>query len=71
MEKKPLHSVQTCGILRIQNGWAVCPVCGWARMMRVEPDTQAKRLPVYCKRCHNETIVNIEPESQCQCASAT
>lgn len=60
-----------CAILRIQNGWAVCPVCGWARMMRVEPDTKAKHLPVYCKRCHNETIVNIEPESQCQCASAT
>lgn len=71
MEKKPLHSVQACGILRIQNGWAVCPVCGWARMMRVEPDTRAKRLPVYCKRCRHETIVNIEPESQCQCASAT
>lgn len=60
-----------CVILKVQNGWAVCPVCGWARMMRVEPDTKAKRLPVYCKLCRHETIVNIEPESQCQCASAT
>lgn len=60
-----------CAILKVQNGWAVCPVCGWARMMRVEPDTKAMRLPVYCKRCRHETIVNIEPESQCQCASAT
>ena len=71
MEKKPLHSAQSCGILRIQDGWAVCPVCGWTRMMRVEPDTRAKRLPVYCKRCRHETIVNIEPESQCLSASAT
>ena len=41
----------------------VCPVCGRPTQYRVRPDTQAKRLPVWCKHCRQESIVNIgEPE---------
>lgn len=38
----------------------MCPVCGRHRVLRLEPGTEAKQLPVYCKRCGRESIVNID-----------
>lgn len=51
--------------IQIVRGWLICPVCNRQRIMRVLPTTKVKNLPVYCKVCHSETIVNIpsqEPE---------
>ena len=51
--------------IQIVRGWLICPVCNRKRIMRVLPATKVKNLPVYCKACHSETIVNIpsqEPE---------
>ena len=41
----------------------ICPVCGRPTQNRVRLDTVAKHLPVWCKHCRQESIVNIgEPE---------
>ena len=42
-----------------KEGWLLCPVCK-RRVLRLRPDTTAHNLPVYCKRCRRETIVNID-----------
>ncbi len=46
--------------LSIEDGWVICPACHRQRIQRVLPDTTAANLPVYCKRCHTESIVNID-----------
>ncbi|WP_298030259.1 cysteine-rich KTR domain-containing protein [uncultured Dysosmobacter sp.] len=46
--------------LVIKNGWVLCPVCGKGKILKVNPDTTAHHLPRLCKRCGQETIVNIE-----------
>lgn len=38
----------------------MCPACGKHKLLRLEPDTAAENLPVYCKRCGTESIVNIK-----------
>ena len=43
----------------IRDGWVVCPVCGKKKVQRIEADARAKNLPVYCARCHCESIVDI------------
>lgn len=55
-----LQSQEKCGKLVVKNGWLMCPVCGRHRVLRLEPGTDAKQLPVYCKRCGRESIVNID-----------
>nr|WP_325305677.1 cysteine-rich KTR domain-containing protein [uncultured Oscillibacter sp.] len=43
------------------DGWVTCPVCKRnRRLLRVEPDTAATALPVFCRDCKTEIILNIE-----------
>lgn len=62
-----LQSDTGCGkMLPVQNGWLICPACRQWKVLRLLPDTEVKHLPVYCKRCHKESIVNIPAKSQSQ-----
>ncbi len=46
--------------LVVRNGWVICPVCRRNhRLLRVEPETEARDLPVYCRDCKTELILNI------------
>lgn len=54
-----LQNAPQCGKLIVKNGWAMCPVCG-RKFLKVLPSTCALHLPVKCKHCKQETIVNIE-----------
>lgn len=38
----------------------MCPVCGKGKVLKLREDTTAYALPVYCRRCGQESIVNIE-----------
>lgn len=40
----------------------LCPACGKATVLFLLPTTQIRDLPVKCKRCGIESIVNILPE---------
>jgi len=47
--------------LNVTNGWVTCPICRRNhRLIRVGPETVAKGLPVYCRTCHSEIILNID-----------
>lgn len=58
---KRLQSAPACGKLVIRDGWVTCPVCKRNhRLIRVEPETEAKGLPVYCRTCRSEIVLNID-----------
>ena len=51
---------QMCGKILTEDGRIICPFCGRPTQHRVRPDTAAKNLPVWCKHCRKESIVNID-----------
>lgn len=51
----------SCGKLTVKDGWVTCPVCKRnRRLIRVEPETVATALPVFCRDCKSEIILNID-----------
>ena len=38
-----------------------CPVCRSGHILRLLPNTQAAGLVLYCRRCKNESVVDIQP----------
>lgn len=55
-----LKTDHECGKLIVRNGWLMCPHCGKMKVLRLDPETTAHALPVYCRRCGKESIVNID-----------
>ena len=62
-----LQSKRNDGKLVTKDGWLMCPRCGRGKVLRLDPGTRAKDLPVYCKCCRMESIVNID---ECLCLRA-
>lgn len=61
MEKKALQKSSERGKLTVKDGWVTCPICKRNhRLLRVKPDTVAKALPVFCRDCKTELILNID-----------
>ncbi|MCI6972345.1 MAG: cysteine-rich KTR domain-containing protein [Clostridiales bacterium] len=49
----------------MKNGFLVCPNCRRNRhLQKIDPDTEATNLPVYCRDCKTENRVDIR-EGQC------
>lgn len=49
------------GTLTVKDGWVVCPVCKRNHhLLRISSETEATDLPVYCRTCRSEMILNIE-----------
>ena len=47
--------------LVVKDGWVTCPVCKRNhRLLRVDPETEASNLPVYCRTCRSEFVLNID-----------
>lgn len=52
-------------ILTVKNGYLQCPVCRRnKRLHKIDPETTAKRLPVFCRDCKTELLIDIN-EGQC------
>lgn len=48
------------GKLIVKDGWVTCPHCRRnRRLIRIDPETEASALPVYCRDCKNEIVLNI------------
>lgn len=61
-----MHTERERGKLIVKDGWLMCPVCRKGKILRVTPETEARNLPVFCRRCSQESIVNIERLSPCR-----
>lgn len=59
-QKKPLTDERENDTLKVQDGRAICPVCGCRMPQRILPNTRAYNWPLYCKRCKQTTVVSIE-----------
>ena len=55
-----MQSNMRCGKLVIRDGWVICPVCRKGKLLKLRPDTTAQNLPCKCKRCGQESLVNID-----------
>ncbi|MBQ9860023.1 MAG: hypothetical protein IJO76_05045 [Clostridia bacterium] len=42
----------------------LCPLCGKHTVLWLLPTTAIKDLPIKCKRCGQESVVNIAPASE-------
>lgn len=48
----------------VTNGWVTCPICRRnKRLLRVYEQTRARALPVFCRDCKHEIILDIEGQS--------
>ncbi|CCX89725.1 putative uncharacterized protein [Firmicutes bacterium CAG:110] len=54
-----LHISPACGKITETREKALCPICRRGVVAYLLPETTAKNLPVKCKRCGAELIVNI------------
>ena len=51
--------------LDTRNGWLICPYCRInKRLLRIQADTKARNLQLYCRTCKRELVVNID-KGQC------
>lgn len=57
---KKLQTEPECGKLIVKDGWVMCPICGKGKLLKIRPDSIARNLPRKCKRCGQETVVNID-----------
>lgn len=39
----------------------LCPLCSKQTVLWLLPNTEIKNLPIKCKRCGKESIINVEP----------
>ena len=65
--EKSLQHVFESGTIVIKDGWAMCPVCGKGKLIKLLSTTTVHDLPCKCKRCGHITNLNIEapePESK-------
>ncbi|MDD3338604.1 MAG: cysteine-rich KTR domain-containing protein [Lachnospiraceae bacterium] len=40
--------------------WVRCPVCGNKTRDRIREDTVLKNYPLYCPKCKQETLINVQ-----------
>ncbi|MEG0900449.1 MAG: cysteine-rich KTR domain-containing protein [Oscillospiraceae bacterium] len=44
----------------IRSEWIFCPVCGNKTRDRIREDTILINYPLYCPKCKQESIINVE-----------
>lgn len=44
--------------------WVMCPVCRKGKLLKLNGETQAKALALYCRKCKHESLVDIEPRGK-------
>ena len=56
-------------LLTVIGGFLVCPYCGNRKAQRINLDTEAHALPVYCRKCGHEIQVEIHRGQCTRCPS--
>lgn len=44
----------------VKDSWVYCPICNNKTRTKIRPDTVARNLPVFCPKCKNAFVLNIE-----------
>lgn len=55
--------------ISLRDGYVVCPVCD-SKVQRILPNTSAVNLPIYCRRCKLQHVVNIEADRALEARTA-
>lgn len=45
-------------MIPIKGGFACCPYCN-SKLIRITPTTEGERLPVWCRKCKREILIDI------------
>ena len=40
--------------------WLLCPICQNKTRNKIRADTELKNFPLYCPKCKNESLVNVQ-----------
>lgn len=40
--------------------WVKCPICGNKTRIKIGQDTVMKRFPLFCPKCKQETLIDVE-----------
>ena len=54
-----MQSKEMCAKMKTNQRRFLCPACGKHTVLWLLPTTQVKDLPIKCKRCQYEGVVNI------------
>lgn len=57
-----IYDAQRKTELNFKYGWIGCPACGFKQIKRIRSDTSARNLPLHCRRCKREYLVEITPD---------
>ena len=44
----------------LKTEWVLCPVCENKTRNRIREDTELKNYPLYCPKCRQETLIEVE-----------
>ena len=47
-------------MLSINSQWISCPLCGNKTRNKIREDTVLKNYPLYCPKCRQETLIEVE-----------
>lgn len=54
-----MQNTEHCGKIRTRDGYLLCPICQRQKVLRILPETSGSQIPVWCKNCRKESIVDI------------
>ena len=60
-----MNNSEQCGKIGTSKKKFYCPKCGWQTLFMVSPDTEVKKLFIWCRTCKKEVEVNIS-SSHCR-----
>ena len=46
--------------MNLRTDWVKCPVCGNKTRIKMRQDTVIKRFPLFCPKCKQETLIDVE-----------
>ena len=46
--------------MEVRTEWVKCPVCGNKTRNKIRQDTVLKKFPLFCPKCKNETIIDLD-----------
>lgn len=46
--------------MEVKTEWVKCPVCGNKTRIKMREDTVLKRFPLFCPKCKQESLIEIE-----------